>query len=114
MRSPKTKPSARANRTEGIEQLPECPEIDANERRIAELRAALDAAAAVGGKAKYTRLWAVYLEALRARDPEQTHRLEEQRRKFVEHSVAKADHGRAVAWSTSRPVDAEAASRGTA
>ena len=90
----------------------------ANEARISELRSAMDAAAAAGDVDAYKQRQAEYIQALRARSPEQIHRLKEQHLAAVERVTALGDQGlryvpaawletetgRAVAWRTSRPV----------
>lgn len=90
----------------------------ANETRISQLRAAVDAAAAAGDLATYKQHQADHLKALSARSPEQVHRLDAQHLGAVERAAELGDHGprdlpaarlekdasRAVAWRTSRPV----------
>lgn len=64
-----------------------------SEIRIAELRLALDAAAATGDLAVYKVLLAEHAQALTARNPEQTHQLNQLHLAEVERTVAMADHG---------------------
>jgi len=94
---------------------------NAIEQRIAEIRVAMDAAAAAGDLAIYKQHQAEYAKALSARSPEQIHRLNEQHLAAVERAVALGDYGfhfvpsawlvpkagRAAAWDEGRAVNAE-------
>lgn len=119
--------------TKGFQQTPPTHNTsrgttNAIEQRIAEIRVAMDAAAAAGDLATYKQHQAEYTRALSARSPEQIHRLDEQHLAAVERAAALGDHGlryvpaawlesdtgRAVAWRTSRPVAGEAESRRSA
>lgn len=136
MRPPKAKPLAGAIRAEGFHQSTEQGSSDsaslgteeANEARIRELRAGMDAAAAAGDVATYKQHQTEYIQALSAGSPEQIHRLNKQHLAAVERMVAlgdngqryvpaswlESDTGRAVAWRTSRPLTDEADARRSA
>lgn len=91
-----TKPSAGTNQTEGFEQQSQQDSAhsaplgseDANEVRIRELAALMDAAAAAGDLATYKQRQAEYTKALSTRRPEQVHRLNELHLIAVERAAA--------------------------
>jgi hypothetical protein len=94
----------------------------ATETRIRELGALMDAAAKAGDLDAYKVHQAERAEALKSRSPEQAQRLNELHLAAVERAALLGDHGlrfvpvewletetgRAVAWSTSRPIVDEA------